>query len=257
MVKKYFAHAFLRRPGGSNQPYIGWGTVGAGFFFGILVMSVPFLVFSANSIYLTAAGWLIFCAAFVGVMVSYKFAMRYVQGLEGERIVHDELEPIIRDDYHIINAFPAEKFDIDFVVVGPSGVYAIEVKNPTKFCATDRIVFQNGLLIIKSDKTKRTIPLHRKDPIRQARKGGEWLARYLSEVLGKRVQGLKSVVLFPKFLVDDHIEQDLWVLNPKRFVYEHLPKAPKVLASHEIGNIVSALRARVKTVSDAELAEAE
>ncbi|OGR75928.1 MAG: hypothetical protein A2X32_10040 [Elusimicrobia bacterium GWC2_64_44] len=220
-------------------------------------MSIPFIAFSQRSLYLTAVGWIILFTGVVGFMVSYRFAMRYVQGLEGERLVHDELEPIIRDDYHIINAFPAGKFDIDFVVVGPTGVYAIEVKNPSKYSATDRIVLQNGVLCLKSDKTRHTIPFRRKDPIHQARRGGEWLARYLSDVLGKKVQGLKSVVLFPKFLVDDHISSDLWVLNPKRFVFEYLPKAPKVLAPHEIGNIVSALRARVKTISDAELAETE
>lgn len=254
--KTYFARAFLRRPGGSNQPNIGWASVGMGFFCGTMLMSIPYWFFAGQSLYFKSLFWIFIIASFAGVITSFRFGMKYVQGLEGEKLVHDELEPIIRDGYHIINAFPGDKFDIDFVVVGPAGVYAIEVKNPSKFAAEDWIVYESGALYIKSKKAGRSIPLRAKDPIKQARRGGEWLTRYLSDVLGRRVQCVRSVVLFPRFLVEDHIEPDLMVLNPKRFVYEHLPKAPQSLASHEIGNIVTALRARIKTVDDAETADA-
>jgi len=255
-IKTYSARAFLRRPGGSNQPKIGWSAVGMGFFAGTMLMSIPYAFFAGHSLYFKSLFWIFLTGSFAGIIISSRFGMKYLQGLEGEKLVHDELEPIIRDGYHIINAFPGDKFDIDFVVVGPSGVYAIEVKNPSKFAAEDWIVYEAGSLYIKSKKAGRSIPLRAKDPIKQARRGGEWLTRYLSDVLGRRVQCVRSVVLFPRFLVEDHIEPDLMVLNPKRFVYEHLPKAQQTLAPHEIGNIVTALRARIKTVDDAEMADA-
>jgi hypothetical protein len=73
-------------------------------------------------------------------------------------------------------------------------------------------------------------------------------------VLSQKVD-IKSVVLFPRFLVDEHIEPDLWVLNPMRFTCGYIPKAPQTLSAADIGTILSALRARVKTVNDMELAD--
>ncbi|OYT61918.1 MAG: hypothetical protein B6U69_02725 [Thermofilum sp. ex4484_15] len=53
----------------------------------------------------------------------------YSRGLSGEIKVLRELQSL-PDDYVVVHSLPIPNLgDLDFVVVGPSGVYAIEVKN--------------------------------------------------------------------------------------------------------------------------------
>lgn len=253
--KTYFAKAFLRRPGQTSQIGIGMGTFGTGLFSGIFLMAFPYLVFGGSSLFFKALFWIFLIGSFAGIIASYKYARRYIQGIEGEKLVHDELEPIIREGYHIINAFPGDGFDIDFIVIGPTGVYAIEVKNPSKFAADDWIVLENGTLKIKSAKAKATIPLRHKDPIKQARHNADWLKRYIAEIMGRHPTFVKATILFPRFLVKDYSENDLLIFNPKRFITEHLSKAPQTLSPGDITNILTALRARIKTLDDFETSE--
>ncbi|MEA3307415.1 MAG: nuclease-related domain-containing protein, partial [Elusimicrobiota bacterium] len=51
-------------------------------------------------------------------------------GLEGVKKTKEDLEPIIRNGYYIFNDVPGNKFNIDFLIIGPSGIYVIVVKNP-------------------------------------------------------------------------------------------------------------------------------
>jgi hypothetical protein len=52
----------------------------------------------------------------------------YSLGFTGERVVGEELNQLMLDGYRVFHDVPFEGFDIDHVVVGPPGVYAIETK---------------------------------------------------------------------------------------------------------------------------------
>jgi len=145
MSKPYFARAFLRRPGQSNQIGIGWGTFGIGFFSGLSSMSVCAWL-AVDDAYFQKLFIFIALISFACMYASWRFARRYIQGLEGEKRVYDELVPLIRNGYHVLSSFPGQRFDVDFVVLGPAGIFAVEVKNPTKYSGTDKIVFKNGRL---------------------------------------------------------------------------------------------------------------
>ena len=49
-------------------------------------------------------------------------------GYEGELAVGQELNQLLRDGYYVYHDFPADKFNVDHVVAGPAGVYAVETK---------------------------------------------------------------------------------------------------------------------------------
>lgn len=258
MKKTYFARAFVKVPGQSLISEINKRILLAGVSIGVMGSALAWMFYSllfGKQGYLPALMIMLVALALI-----YRYTRQvdfYWQGMTGERYVRDEIEPIIKDGYHILCSFPGEKFDIDCVVVGPGGVYAIEVKNPAKFASDDWVVFEGGLLRLKSKAAHKTITLNGQDPIKQARAHANWLRNYLTEVRGRRFEGVKAVVLFPKFLVEDHVTPDLLVLNPKRFAFDYLPKAPKVLEPGDITMIVAALRARMKTLYDIEMAEAE
>jgi hypothetical protein len=54
-------------------------------------------------------------------------------GLLGEQAVAEQLQPLFADGYRIFHDVPGDgKWNIDHVVVGPAGVFAIETKYRTK-----------------------------------------------------------------------------------------------------------------------------
>jgi len=56
----------------------------------------------------------------------------YQLGYEGEIAVGQELNQLMLDGYRVYHDFPADKFNIDHIVVGPPGVFAVETKARSK-----------------------------------------------------------------------------------------------------------------------------
>lgn len=50
-------------------------------------------------------------------------------GLKGENALRDHLREILTDEHTVIYNVPVEKGDIDCIIIGPEGLYAIEAKN--------------------------------------------------------------------------------------------------------------------------------
>ena len=50
-------------------------------------------------------------------------------GLKGEKALRDHLREILTDEHTVLYNVPAEKGDIDCIIIGPDGLYAIEAKN--------------------------------------------------------------------------------------------------------------------------------
>jgi len=49
-------------------------------------------------------------------------------GYEGEMAVGQELNQLMSEGYRIYHDFPADGFNVDHVVIGPTGVFAVETK---------------------------------------------------------------------------------------------------------------------------------
>jgi len=77
------------------------------------------------------------------------------KGHEGEEIVSLEMKNILDEKYTVYQNFkiPGRKFDIDFLIVGPKGVIAMEVKN-----YSDRLLFfEDKIIKVRGEGYTRTV----------------------------------------------------------------------------------------------------
>jgi hypothetical protein len=65
---------------------------------------------------------------------------RLAAGVAGERLVADQLSRALGDEWTLLRGYRNRRGEIDFLLLGPRGLYAIEVKNQnaTIDCAGDR-----------------------------------------------------------------------------------------------------------------------
>ena len=122
-----------------------------------------------------------FLGAFIGGLIVYSLyrltgllrQRRIVRlGYDGEVTVGQELNQLLRDGYCVYHDIPADKFNIDHIVVGKKGVFAIETKARSKPNSDQRqkdatapastmarlLFFQNGRILKPS--TKQSGRLH-------------------------------------------------------------------------------------------------
>ncbi|MCX7648393.1 MAG: NERD domain-containing protein, partial [Elusimicrobiales bacterium] len=190
---------------------------------------------------------IIFIINFILILVLVKKYEKFIQGLQGEKMVFYELLELVKDGYDLYPSFPCDKFDIDFILVSTKGLFVIEVKNPLKKSKDDKIVFSENKLRILYNDGKSSV-LNNRDPIKQVKNNAECFSFYLKNLIGKSID-VKSVILFPGFLVEEYIKNDLIVLNPKRFVV-FVKSLPDSLSKSEINEINVAIKSRLKHIHD-------
>jgi hypothetical protein len=158
-------------------------------------------------------------------------------GCEGEMIVGQALNQLISQGYHVYHDFPAEGFNIDHVVVGAKGVFAVETKTRSKRTTANRqedatveydgraLHFPNGTDI---------------EMIAQAKRQSKWLANWLSRAVGEELT-VRAVLALPGWFVKRTAAQGMPVVNPKQFdsLFAHIP--PRPLTSDMLSRITHQL----------------
>lgn len=115
-------------------------------------------------------------------------------GLDCERAVGQELNQLMLDGYRVFHDFPADGFNIDHIVVGESGVFAVETKGRGKPV--------KGKANIVFDGEKLQFPTHyEKEPLAQARRQADWLAKWLTSAVGVPVSA-RPVLVFPGWYIE-------------------------------------------------------
>jgi hypothetical protein len=82
---------------------------------------------------LGAVAWVCFTVYYVRksfMLLSERRDLRL--GLDGELATAEELNQLMRYGYYVYHDFPADRFNIDRVVIGPAGVFAVETKTRSK-----------------------------------------------------------------------------------------------------------------------------
>jgi hypothetical protein len=121
-------------------------------------------------------------------------------GYDAELAVGQELNELLRHGHRVFHDFPvAERdFNIDHVVAGPAGVFAIETKGRSK---PKSVAEGNTTWEVNYDGTTLQFPGWReRGPIRQAEAVGDWLQAWLSSAVGERVK-VQPVVILPGWYV--------------------------------------------------------
>lgn len=148
--------------------------------------------------------------------------------IEGERAVGQFLERLREDGYQVFHDVVGSGFNLDHVVIGPAGIFAIETKTRSKPARGEaRVVCDGHRILVNGLESDR-------DPIVQGKAQASWLRVLLSESTGRKFR-VRSVILFPGWFVEQDPEsrRDFWVLEPKA-LRNFLKNQPEVLNTEDV-----------------------
>lgn len=203
---------------------------------------VPFLVLVIPLLTLRYPGvvphfWFVFTLACVAYLISIGYrsyrAYRLIRerrdyrlGLAGERAVADALEELKACGYHVFHDVPAQgaqnPFNLDHVVVGPTGVFAIETKARRKHAAKDggddhKVGFDGDALKWPNGRDP--------DPVKQARWNAKWLESLIHQRLGRAI-AVTPLLAIPGWYTDETPHGGLRVLSQRRLAHHIQRSAP-------------------------------
>jgi len=135
-------------------------------------------------------------------------ARRLVRGERGELKVAEALEDLRSGGYRIFHDLCRDGFNIDHVVVGPAGVFAIE----TKYCSGRGVInFRNGEGLFLNDQPWQGV----RDPVTQARGNAAEIRKLIHENCAVNVL-VTAVVVF----VGEWKVKEKWQTTDARVVSE-------------------------------------
>ena len=158
-------------------------------------------------------------------------------GYDGEVAVGQQLDQLMRQGARVFHDFPADKFNIDHIVIASQGVFAVETKGFTKLregdaTANARVVFDGKCLSFPHGKTQ--------EPVDQAERQARWLGDWLEKATGECVS-VQPVLSLPGWYVDRQGRGKVWVFSGAALKSllslsraELLPESALLRISHQI-----------------------
>jgi hypothetical protein len=152
-----------------------------------------------------AVGYAVYAA--VRIWPLYKKHRQLKQGRDGERTVGQELEKLRAHGYRVYHDFLAEGFNIDHIVIGPTGVFTIETKTISKPINPDAKIQYDGQVVrVPGTKLDR-------DPIAQAKAERDFIRKWIGEK-ANRAAPVRPAVVFVGWYTERRPEgAEVWVLN--------------------------------------------
>jgi hypothetical protein len=200
---------------------INWRTISWQFLAGIFVIITVYVLWRIRSLREIA-----------------KMLWNYRLGFEGERIVGEELNQLMLEGYRVFHDLPFDGFNIDHVVVGPNGIFAVETKSKRK--RTDR----HGRKLewrVNWDGAALHFPEAGPDSRwpDQAARNARALAGWLTKAVGEKVS-VTPILVLPGWLIDRRARGEVNVLNEKEVRYA-LAKTATPLAPELVQRIAHQL----------------
>ena len=174
----------------------------------------------------------------------------YYLGWFGERLVAEKLRPLQLQGYRVFHDIPCEPgkkaFNIDHVVVGPTGVTVVDVKTRRKGNA--RPGFKDHE--VSFDCSKLVWPWGEdRHGIQQALNEADWLAKWLFERTGLKLP-VKALLTLPGWYVRESPSSLLRVVNPDFLTSAISGRGETVLQPREIDLIARQLDQRCRDVEE-------
>jgi len=139
----------------------------------------------------------------------------YQLGFDGERFVGEELNRLAAQGFEVYHDIPFDGFNIDHVLVGPPGVFAVETKTRRKPVA------ESGVkeFRVEFDGFRLLWPMGADDyGIKQAANNARTLAQWLSDVIAEPVS-VTPILTLPGWMVDRKAPaKEVHVVNPKEII---------------------------------------
>jgi len=143
---------------------------------------------------------------------------------EGELAVGQELNQLMLHGYRVYHDFPADTFNIDHIIVGSKGVFAVETRTRSKGAIRDRsqeaTVTYDGRMLTFADATDF-------ETIEQAEQQAGWLSQWLGAATGEPI-AVRAIVTLPGWVVKRTSADGIPVVNPGQFasLFEHIKPRP-------------------------------
>lgn len=164
---------------------------------------------------------------------------QYRQGIQGEKAVGQWLEELRAQGYKVIHDLEGEGFNVDHVLIGPTGVYAVETKTISK--PQDRkaeITFDGEHVLVDGFTPDR-------DPVKQARAAARYVSQTLAGCMGE-APFVRPILLYPGWYIQRRTKKaDLWVLN-ENLLQAYLDHEDDRLSDREVCTITDALATHVR-----------
>jgi hypothetical protein len=227
----------------------------AGVVIPVLVLALPFaflpLVPESSVLWLLLlilAGFIISFVIRVRRLIQLKNEQRKLRlGLMGERLVAEHLADLRGHGFHVFHDLPAQgsakAFNLDHVVVGPSGVFVIETKarskpNPTAIENDHRLSFDDKGLHWPTG-------LDTKSP-EQARLNAHWLTEWIHKQLGFKPE-ITPILAIPGWWVERKGPGGVITVSHKQLA--SVIRGPEVLNPKVIDQIRRQLDTACRTIA--------
>ena len=200
------------------------------------------------------AGWITITCWTVGIVLTGFFLWRSIGlinrrralriGMAGEMATGEELNRLMLDGCCVYHDFPADRFNIDHILVGPAGIFAVETKARSKESRGNRmaeakVTYDGERLRFPSWTTT--------EPIDQAKGQAAWLSKWLSGAVGVPVR-VSPMVTIPGWYIERKSRNGIPVLNPKQVKAYLDGKKEAVLSETMIKRICHQLEQRCRDV---------
>lgn len=163
-------------------------------------------------------------------------------GYDCELAVGQELNNRMRDGFNVFHDFPADGFNIDHVLIGSTGVFAVETKGRAK-----NRVSENGNWRLKFDGEKLIFPSWiETKPITQAVSQAQWLEEWINKTTGAPCK-VQPVLAIPGWFIDRTSPSELKVYNGKNSSF--LVKGKPILSPQQIQVISHQVEQKCRTVT--------
>ena len=184
--------------------------------------------------------------AYFGVKLKALLKQRHKEqlGLDCERAVGQELNLLMLDGYRVFHDVPAENFNIDHVVVGKNGVFAIETKGRPK---PDRGKGQEDVKVVYDGQVLQFPTWREVEPLEQAKRQATWLSVWLTKATGETVTAI-PVLALPGWFVDRK-GKDFLIYNGKNPQYLCKITSSVELTSEQIQRISHQLDQQCRTIA--------
>ena len=168
-------------------------------------------------------------------------------GYDGKVAVGQDLIRLHREGYHVFHDFPADGFNIDHIVVGSKGAFAIETyaisKPTTKNRLQDATVEYNGSVLRFPKRTDKLT-------VEKASRQADWLSQWFAGAISEPVV-VRGIVALPGWYVKRSSAEGIPVVNPKQFASLFQYIQPRMLSEETKRQVVHQLERKCRGVDTA------
>lgn len=215
----------------------------------VFLLSIPILIFSVHLSYskfgnvpeswtriaISSGGCLVFVGYYLATFIRLRSMRRLLRmGYDGEVAVARELNRMVSMGYQVYHDFPGDGFNIDHILIGPTGVMAVETKTLPRGALRNR----KADAVVSYDGRMLHFPKYSDhQSIDRAKRQAKWLSQWLSDAIGEEVCA-RAMVALPGWFVKRTSADGIPVVNPNQFetLFKHIK--PRPLSENMIERIV-------------------